>query len=77
MKALTQPQKEQRATNCNGPFQWFTVQRFTVESSDVGASWEDYLGYRHARRTFTAADVGRVVEVVTQGAHYRCWYFHA
>ena len=39
-----------------------TRQAFEVESSDVGITRPDYLGYNHREYTFTRSDVGRIVE---------------
>jgi hypothetical protein len=72
MKVLTQPRSVRRSTNCGGPDQTFTVQFFEIEPSDVGQLLDDYQGHRQRAHLITADEVGREVEVLTQGPGYRC-----
>ncbi|MEN7527899.1 hypothetical protein [Cupriavidus sp. DL-D2] len=76
MKAITEPKRERRATNCTGPDEWFTVQRFEVEASDAGSKKPNYLGHRHREYAFDRRDVGKKIEVITQPG-YECWGFLA
>ena len=51
-----------------------------VEESDVGRQRENYGGYRHAVYEFKRSDVGRVIDVMTDGSQWNCWtwgsYWH-
>lgn len=74
MKPITLPARVRKATNCDGPEQWFIDQDFEVEAEDVGKVRDHYLGYRHKSYTVRRDDVGRHLRVTTQG-EYRCWSF--
>ena len=68
--------REMRSTNCGGPMEAFDVARYCVEHGDVGRVCANYLGYRHRDYKFLPSDVGRVIEQISQGACYTCWYFY-
>lgn len=74
MKRLGEPQRVQRATNCDGPNQWFTEITHEVEEEDIGRTWHDYLGFRHSEYRFHRTDVGRRIAEMSQPG-YRMWSF--
>lgn len=69
--------REQRATNCTGPMEWFDVAHHAVESEDVGKPRDNYGGHNHSTYKLLRSDVGRTIETVSQPGGYRCWYFHS
>lgn len=75
MRAITQPVRLRKPTNCDGPEEWFTEQDFVVEEDDVGRAKENYLGHRHATHRFSRRDVGATLRVTSQGSYYECWGF--
>jgi hypothetical protein len=76
MKALTEPVRLQKPTNCNGPLEWFIEQDFEIEAEDAGKPRDHYLGYKHKTYTILRSDVGRRIRVTKQG-DYSCWGFLA
>jgi hypothetical protein len=50
-------------------------QRFTVEQSDVGTKRDHYLGHNRPAKEFTQQDVGRQIEVQSDGGGWTCWNF--
>lgn len=52
------------------------AQQFCVAESDVGTKRAHYLGHDYAYYTFTKADVGRLIEVQSDGTGWTCWYFN-
>ena len=46
-------------------------QAFIVEASDVGRTYDHYLGLNHKSYTFRSTDMNRTIERITDG----CWYF--
>jgi len=75
MKQISEPVRVQKSTNCGGTDEWFLVQDFEVEPEDVGREKDHYLGYRHIIYRFRLADVGRQIQVTSQGGGYTCWSF--
>lgn len=50
-------------------------QRFEVEAADVGTTHINFRGYQHGRYTFDKADVGRQIEILSDGTNWTCWGF--
>lgn len=48
---------------------------YQIEQSDVGTKRENKGGHRQPAHTFTRNDIGRCIEVITDGTDYTCWYF--
>lgn len=48
---------------------------FEVEQRDVGVTRNNYGGYHHSSYTFKRSDVGRVIDVMTDGTAWTCWHF--
>lgn len=46
-----------------------------VEPQDVGQTRDNYLGFRHRTYMFTRQDVGKVIDVMTDGSSWTCWSF--
>lgn len=65
-----------RSTNCGGPDQVFVEVHCEVEESDVGRTYEHYLGFNHRGYRITADDVGRIA-VRSMQVGYICWWFKA
>jgi hypothetical protein len=74
MKAISEPVRIQKSTNCGGTNEWFLEQDFEVEPEDVGKEKDHYLGYRYSLYRFRQADVGRQIQVTSQPG-YTCWVF--
>lgn len=75
MKEISSPIRKSLSTNCNGPNEVFEISQFQVERSDVGRTREHYLGYKHKTYQFVQGDVGKVIEVRSQGSGYTTWFF--
>lgn len=76
MKKLSEKRKV-TAPNAWGRDDTSLRQAFQVEESDVGRTMDNYGGHRRPAYTFTRADVGRVIEVITYSTNnnYCCWSF--
>lgn len=75
MKKLSGPIRKNLPTNCTGSDEVFEISQFEVEPSDVGLTREHYLGYQHKAYKFVQGDVGKVIEVRSQGSGYTTWFF--
>lgn len=51
-------------------------QRYLIEASDQGKALADYLGYERRPHRFTQADVGRTIEILSDGrTQWTAWSF--
>lgn len=50
-------------------------QRFEVEESDIGVVRPHYGGHNYKALKFTRSDVGKSIEVMTDGRGWTCWGF--
>jgi len=48
---------------------------YQIEQSDVGTKRENKGGHRQPAHLFTHNDIGRRIEVITDGSDYTCWFF--
>lgn len=74
MKQLTKPKKV-TAKNGLGGYSTTMHTEFEVEATDVGSTRDNFLGYRHRSYQFQRSDVGRHIQVQTDGTGWTCWYF--
>lgn len=74
MKPITE-RTHQHRTSAVGRDQDVFVQRFEVEASDVGHERQHYLGFNHRHHLMGKADVGRQIEVLSDGKGWTCWSF--
>lgn len=74
MKALDQPTLHEGTNGWGGTSRSYH-QTFEVEASDVGATRENYRGFGHSSHKFTRTDVGKTIDVLTDGTGWMCWTF--
>ena len=72
MKTLTKRDTRQ-VTNALGRQVNCTYQDFEVTLEDVGGTRLHYRGFNHSEHKFTASDVGKKVQVMTDGTNWTCW----
>lgn len=72
MKAIGESYKV-TAANAWGRNSTATHQKFEITEEDVGTTHSSYLGYGRNSYTFTRADVGRIIIVMTDGTGWTCW----
>ncbi len=73
MRPASEKRRELRSS-ASGPGGYVYVQRFEVEQSDVDTVRPHYLGYCYKAHRFKSDDVGRAIEVLTDGG-WTVWNF--
>lgn len=61
--------------NAWGRPQKLTITAYEVESKDVGTTKANYLGYNNGHYKFKESDVGRHINVFTDGTGWTNWGF--
>lgn len=74
MKRLTQPETR-RGANAWGQSSVSIHELFEIEESDVGRTRENYRGFGHSSHRFSLRDVGRVIDIISDGTGWTCWFF--
>ncbi len=74
MKRLTMPETR-RGANAWGQASVSIHTLYEIEQIDVGETRPNYRGFEHSSHTFTIRDVGRQIDVRTDGTGWTCWSF--
>ncbi len=71
MKQLTE-KVVSNTRNAWGGYANVAHQEFEVEANDIGQVKENYLGYRHKSYKFAPSDLGRIIDVMSDGTTWSC-----
>lgn len=63
------------AANALGKYTTCIHTHYEIELEDVGKVRDHYLGYKHKSLQLTRRDVGRTINVMTDGSGWTCWDF--
>jgi len=74
MKPLTGKEPISRR-NALGHYRTLDSQRFEIEPSDINTVRANYLGFQYKTHRFKSDDVGRQLEVLSNGNGWTCWTF--